>query len=50
MGESLRDFGVEVMKKSKLKKIEKQKKRKLLNTMVSNFLYSNSYHSFKDEF
>ena len=42
MGESGRGFGLEVMRKLKLKKKKKKtkKKRKLLNQ----FLYSNSYH------
>ena len=43
MGESGRDFGLEVMRKSKFKK---PKKPKLLNMMGPNFLYNNSYHFF----
>ena len=40
-----RDFGSEVMRKSKFKKNvkKKTKKRKLLNTVLPNFSYSNSY-------
>ena len=41
MGKSGRGLGLEVMRKSKLKK--KPKKRKLLNMMVLNFFYSDSY-------
>ena len=44
MGESGRGFGLEVMRKSKLKKIKKKPKRKLFNMMIPNFLYSNSYY------
>ena len=43
MGESGRGFGLEVMRKSKLKKTKK-KKQKCWNIMVPNFLYSNNYH------
>ena len=42
MGESRRDFGLEIMRKSELKK--KPRKRKLSNMMVPNFLYSNRKH------
>ena len=44
-GESGRGFGLEVMRKSKLI-VKKTKKREILNMMVSNFSYSNSYHFF----
>ena len=45
MGESGRGFGLEVNQNLK-KKRQKPKKRKLLNMMVPNFLYSNSEHFF----
>ena len=44
MGENGRGFGLDFMSKSKLNKKFKTKKRKLLNMMVPNFSYSNSYH------
>ena len=44
MGESGRDFGLEFMRKSKLKKgnFKLKKTRKLLNMIVPNFAYTNS--------
>ena len=40
MGEAMGVFGLEVMRKSKL---IKPKKPKLLNMMVPNFFYSNTF-------
>ena len=49
MGESGRSLGLEVMRKSKLKEKYKKKPKqlKLLDIMVPNFVYSNSYHFLK---